>query len=80
MNTAHYATIVHRGIVIVTLSPQQEVADHCQPGQTAICQRPDGWWLYFVDADGSIDGYDSAFASHAEALWAAKAAAEFSAE
>jgi hypothetical protein len=56
------------------------VAHHCPPGHTAIREQGDGWWLYFVDSDGSIDGYDSPFASHAEALWAARAAAEFSAE
>ncbi|OBV37766.1 hypothetical protein [Janthinobacterium psychrotolerans] len=72
--------IIHRGITIVTLAAGDDIAACCQPGQTAICARPDGWWLYFVDSDGSVDGYDSAFASHAEALWAAKAAAEFSAE
>lgn len=72
--------ILHRGITIATLAAGQQIAQHCAPGQTAIREQDDGWWLYFVDIDGSIDGYDSAFASHAEALWAAKAAAEFSAE
>ncbi|MBB5606515.1 MULTISPECIES: hypothetical protein [unclassified Janthinobacterium] len=73
-------TILHRGITIATLASTQEVAQHCAPGHTAIREQGDGWWLYFVDSDGSIDGYDSPFASHAEALWAARAAAEFSAE
>ena len=72
--------IIHRGISIATLAAGQSVETHCAPGQTAIRQQADGWWLYFVDSDGSIDGYDSPFASHAEALWAAKAAAEFSAQ
>jgi len=74
------ATLVHRGVAIVSLAPHQEVRDHCRPGQSAICERADGWWLYFVDEDGAVDGYDSPFASYTEALWAAKAAAEFSAE
>ncbi|SDA56593.1 hypothetical protein SAMN03159300_105360 [Janthinobacterium sp. 344] len=73
-------TLTHRGITIATLAPSQDVARHCAPGHTAIREQSDGWWLYFVDIDGSVDGYDSPFASHAEALWAAKAAAEFSAE
>jgi len=73
-------TIVHRGITIATLASSQDVAAHCAPGHTAIREQADGWWLYFIDSDGSIDGYDCPFASHAEALWAAKAAAEFSAE
>ena len=72
--------IIHRGITIATLSADQSVGTHCAPGQTAIREQADGWWLYFVDEDGSVDGYDTPFASHAEALWAAKAAAEFSAQ
>ena len=72
--------IIHRGISIVTLAADQPVETHCAPGQTAIREQVDGWWLYFVDEDGHVDGYDSPFASHAEALWAAKAAAEFSAQ
>ena len=72
--------LIHRGIRIVTLAAGQSVETHCAPGQTAIREQADGWWLYFVDEEGKVDGYDSPFASHAEALWAAKAAAEFSAE
>lgn len=73
-------TITHHGITIATLDASDDVAQHCAPGHTAIRQQADGWWLYFVDDDGSIDGYDRPFASHAQALWAAKAAAEFSAQ
>lgn len=72
--------IIHRGISIATLAADQLVETHCAPGQTAIREQADGWWLYFVDEEGKVDGYDSPFASHAEALWAAKAAAEFSAQ
>ena len=72
--------IIHRGIRIATLAAGQSVETHCAPGQTAIREQADGWWLYFVDEVGKVDGYDSPFASHAEALWAAKAAAEFSAQ
>ena len=72
--------IIHRGIRIVTLAAGQSVETHCAPGQTAIREQADGWWLYFVDEDGKVEGYDSPFASHDEALWAAKAAAEFSAQ
>ena len=73
-------SIIHRGITIATLNPNQDVARHCAPGHTAIREQGDGWWLYFVDEDGTVDGYDSPYASHSEALWAAKAAAEFSAQ
>lgn len=72
--------IIHRGISIATLAAGQSIETHCAPGQTAIREQADGWWLYFVDEDGKVDGYDSPFASYAEALWAAKAAAEFSAQ
>lgn len=72
--------ILHRGITIATLAAGQDVAEHCAPGNTAIRPQGDGWWLYFVDEDGAVDGYDSPFASYDEALWAAKAAAEFSAQ
>ncbi|WP_426054067.1 hypothetical protein [Janthinobacterium sp. PSPC2-1] len=72
--------MIHRGIRIVTLAAGQSVETHCAAGQTAIREQADGWWLYFVDEEGKVDGYDSPFASHAEALWAAKAAAEFSAQ
>lgn len=72
--------ITHRGIIIATLAASQDVAAHCASGHTAIREQADGWWLYFVDEDGKIDGYDSPFTSYAEALWTAKAAAEFSAQ
>ena len=74
----HY--IIHRGISITTLAANDAIASHCAPGHTAIREQGDGWWLYFVDEDGIIDGYDIPFASYDEALWVAKAAAEFSAQ
>lgn len=73
-------SIVHHGITISMLSADADIATHCAPGQSAIRAQPDGWWLYFVDSDGSVDGYEAPFASLDEAVWAAKAAAEFSAE
>ncbi|MGK5040421.1 hypothetical protein ACQ4WQ_08770 [Janthinobacterium sp. GB1R12] len=72
--------ITHRGISIATLASSDPIESHCAPGHTAIREQGDGWWLYFVDEDGKVDGYDRPFASHDEALWAAKAAAEFSAQ
>jgi hypothetical protein len=71
---------VHRGITIFTLTAEQAVEAHCQPGQMAIREQVDGWWLYFMDHDGEVSGYDAPYASYKEASWAAKAAAEFSAE
>ena len=72
--------IIHRGITISTLTATQKVEAHCAPGHMAIREQADGWWLYFVDHDGSVTGYDDPYPSHVQALWAAKAAAEFSAE
>lgn len=72
--------ITHRGISIATLASSDPIESHCAPGHTVIREQADGWWLYFVDDDGKVDGYESPFSSHAEALWAAKAAAEFSAQ
>ena len=73
-------TIIHRGITIATLTANEQVEGRCAPGHMAIREQADGWWLYFVDQDGSVSGYDTPYPSHQHALWAAKAAAEFSAE
>jgi hypothetical protein len=72
--------IIHRGITISILTAGEEIETRCAAGHMAIREQADGWWLYFVDEDGSVSGYDSPFASQKEALWSAKAAAEFSAE
>lgn len=72
------ATIVrHRNTNIVVLGQGEAVAGHCGPGDIAISWAEGGWWNSFVDADGAIDSYDLPYASYNEALWAAKAAAEF---
>lgn len=72
--------IIHRGIRIVTLEPNETVAQCCEDGDIALIEETDGWWTHFVGADGETDSYDSAFESYNKALWTAKAAAEFSAE
>lgn len=72
------ATIVrHRNTNIVVLAQGEAIEDHCGPGDIAITCAPGGWWNSFVDADGTIDSYDQPYSSYNEALWAAKAAAEF---
>ena len=48
-----------------------------QSGDIAIEHRPDGWWTSFVGELGEADAYDEPYPSYNEALWAAKAAAEF---
>lgn len=69
--------IRHRRVNIVVLDEGEQIASHCGPGDIAICVRADGWLNSFIGSDGSIDSYDCPYASYNEALWAAKAAAEF---
>jgi hypothetical protein len=72
--------ITHRRINIVTLKHGESIADHCRSGDIAIVQDKIGWWTHFVGEGGMFDSYDAPFDSYNKALWAAKAAAEFSAE
>lgn len=72
------ATIIqHRNVNIVVLEPGELIGSHCGPGDIAICSATDGWWTSFIDADGTVDSYDIPYRTYNEALWAAKAAAEF---
>jgi hypothetical protein len=71
------ASITHRGTRIVTLEKGEALADHCVPGDIALCEKSDGWWACFVGDDGEVSNYDQAFESYNKALWTAKAAAEF---
>lgn len=72
--------IQHRRINIITLYSDDDVSEHCRPGDIAIKQEDDGWWTLFIGEDGQIDRYDVPFDDYNKALWSAKAAAEFSAE
>jgi hypothetical protein len=67
----------HRKVNIVVLAAGETIAAHCKGGDIAITAAPEGWWTSFVAADGGVDSYDEPYASYNEALWAAKAAAEF---
>jgi hypothetical protein len=69
--------VKHRKVNIVVLGENESISTHCRPGDIAICVTQSGWWNSFVARDGSIDSYDQPYASYLEALWAAKAAAEF---
>jgi hypothetical protein len=72
------ATVVqHRNVNLVSLEAHEPIASHCRPGDIAIVAAADGWWLNFLGRDGAINGYDQPYASYNEALWAAKAAAEY---
>jgi hypothetical protein len=75
------ATIItHRNIRIVTLEPDDTITEHCGPGDIALEKKDDGWWNHFIGDNGEVDTYDAPFNTYNEALWAAKAAAEFAAE
>jgi hypothetical protein len=69
--------VTHRNIKIVILAAHEVISSHCGPGDIAIVAAPDGWWNHFIGADGVANGYDQPYKSYNEALWAAKAAAEF---
>ncbi|SHH00886.1 hypothetical protein [Massilia sp. CF038] len=72
------ATVVkHRKVNIVILDEGEQIEALCKPGDIAIRARADGWWNSFVDADGAVEHYDMPYPSYNEALWAAKAAAEY---
>jgi|GEM_PF-448089 len=70
-------TLRHRKVNIAALDGGGTIAGHCRPGDIAIVADDAGWWVLFVGADGRVDSYEAPFASHREALWAAKAAAEY---
>ncbi|HJV86270.1 MAG TPA: hypothetical protein VJ698_12425 [Noviherbaspirillum sp.] len=72
--------ISHRRINIVTLEHGESIAEHCRDGDIAIVRGEAGWWTHFVGENGTYESYDAPFDSYNKALWAAKAAAEFSAE
>ena len=72
------ATVLkHRKVNIVALDAGESLAAACVPGDIAIVAGDGGWWIKFVGADGHVDSYDAPHPSYKEALWAAKAAAEF---
>jgi len=72
------ATVLkHRKVNIVVLEQSEQIADSCRPGDIAIITDAAGWWIKFVGEGGQIDCYGVPYASYNEALWSAKAAAEF---
>ena len=69
--------IKHRKVKIVVLEQGEQIAAHCREGDIAILSDDAGWWIKFVGADGHLDCYGAPYPSYNEALWSAKAAAEF---
>lgn len=75
------ATIIkHCGVRIVTLGEGDALAALSLPGDIVLEQDEAGWWTRFVDDEGAVESYDTAFPTYQKALWTAKAAAEFQAE
>jgi hypothetical protein len=71
------SVVKHRKVNIVLLEADEPVRAHCAPGDIALVTERAGWFLHFMNADGGLDSYEQPYASQKEALWAAKAAAEF---
>jgi hypothetical protein len=72
------ATVIkHHSVNIVVLKGGEEIAGLCAPGDIAIVSDAAGWWLKFVGEGGHVDCYGEPYPSYNEALWSAKAAAEF---
>jgi len=72
--------IQHRRVNIVTVYRNESIPEHCRPGDIALKQEEDGWWVHFIGENGEIDSYDAPFENYDKAMWTAKAAAEFSTE
>jgi hypothetical protein len=70
----------HRKLTIVVLAEGERLIDFAKPLQIVIVPEHDKWWTHFVASDGSVDSYDVPFPTYNQALWAAKAAAEFGLE
>ena len=71
------SVVRHRKVNIVVLEQNEQLASHCAAGDIGIISDDAGWWVKFVGEDGQVDCYGDPYPSYNEALWAAKAAAEF---
>ncbi|MBI3230717.1 MAG: hypothetical protein HYZ45_11230 [Burkholderiales bacterium] len=69
--------ITHRKVKIFVLAPGEDVAANTCASAIALVPEGDNWWTKFIAADGEITSYDQPYPSYKQALWAAKAAAEF---
>lgn len=69
--------IMHCGVAIVTLEDGEAVREQCKSACIAIRHDDAGWWTCFVSQDGDVEDYDQPFPSRDQAVWAAKAAAEY---
>jgi hypothetical protein len=67
----------HRGVNIVVLEQGEQLLSACRAGDIGIFEDEHGWWIKFIGEDGAVDCYGQPYPSYNEALWTAKAAAEF---
>ncbi|OFA09224.1 hypothetical protein [Duganella phyllosphaerae] len=72
------ATVVkHRGVNIILLEAGEQLLQVCRTGDIGIVEDGEGWWIKFIGDNGAIDCYGQPYPSYNEALWTAKAAAEY---
>jgi hypothetical protein len=75
------ATIIkHYAVRILTLEAGDIISALCKAGDIVLDEDDDGWWTRFINEVGDVESYDLPFATYNEALWTAKAAAEFQTE
>ncbi|KQQ36199.1 hypothetical protein ASF61_08385 [Duganella sp. Leaf126] len=67
----------HRGVNIRQLEDGEQLLKVCRAGDIGIIKDEQGWWIKFVGENGSVDCYGQPYPSYNEALWTAKAAAEY---
>jgi len=70
-------SIRHRRTTIVTLEEGDRIGDQSAAGDIVLAQENGGWWVHFIGDDGSVESYDEPYPTYNQALWTAKAAAEY---
>lgn len=65
----------HNNINIVTLYRDDEIAEHCQPGDVVLKQEGDHWMTYEVRANGQVVAAGFPCESYDKAMEAAKTVA-----
>lgn len=72
--------VQHNNINIVTLYRDDDLAEHCQPGDIALKQEGDHWMTYEVRPSGQVAGVGFPCESYDKAMAVAKAVAERTAQ
>lgn len=59
------------GRTICVLDDHETVLNQCDAGDAAVkFEEGVGWWVYFVGADGEVNGWDDPYATADEAVTA----------